>query len=463
MDVNANPLPANPPPDDRRLLWVLGGGFSLTILFLIASGWLSIQAMQTVEERSEALLAEHRISTQVIDEIQGEEASLSDLFYELLSKPDPAQRAALLERLDRIQRDVGVTLNSARNDTNAELWTAATLAVEDFMTEVRRLVDPSLSSVGSTGESYDDQSLDQLNAEHKRLVGAISALVTANYRTAIDQERQEATSHRARLGQALTLLGIAVGLAVICAILVVRYVNRMYTRVAWQASELSRLSAYVLQAQEKMLQQFSRELHDEFGQSLTAIDANLAAVPKDNPETASRIEDCSLLVKDLMDDVRELSQLLRPSTLDDFGLRGGLQSLAESFGQRTGIAVEAHLSFTERLPREVETHLYRIAQEALTNVTRHSKASRVELTLEKHPAAGEERHGVRLVIADNGGGLTSSSERQGLGLAGMRERMRLCGGRLEIHSDSKGVTIVAEVTQDETAQWAETHPSPVGG
>ena len=463
MDMNAKPIPAMPPPDDRRVLWVLGGGFALTILLVITSGWLSILAMQTVEERSEALLAEHRISTQVIDEIQGEEASLSDLFYELLSKPDPEQRAALLQRLDRIQQDVGATLDSARNDSNAELWTAATQAVEDFMTEVRRLVDPSVAGIGSTGESFDDQSLDQLNAQHKRLVGAISALVTANYRTAIEQERQEASSHRARLGQALTLLGIAVALAVVCAILTVRYVNRMYMRAAWQAGELSRLSAYVLEAQEKMLQQFSRELHDEFGQLLTAIDANLAAVPKDDPETASRIEDCSLLVKDLMDDVREMSQLLRPSTLDDFGLRSGLQWLAESFAQRTGIAVEPHLNFTERLPREVETHLYRIAQEALTNVTRHTKATKVDVTLEAHPAAAGGRHGVRLVIADNGGGLTSSRERQGLGLAGMRERMRLCGGRLEVNSSSEGVTIVAEVIQDEAAQWAETHPSPVSG
>jgi signal transduction histidine kinase len=242
-------------------------------------------------------------------------------------------------------------------------------------------------------------------------------------------------------------------------VITVRVAVRMFRRTEWQARELSRLSGHVLETQEQMLHRFARELHDEFGQSLTAIEANLAAVPVASPEVSSRIEDCSLLVKDLMSNVRELSQLLRPSTLDDFGLKPSLQLLAESFAQRTGISINSRLDFSGRVPGEIETHLFRIAQEALTNVARHSKATRVDLSLEK-------RGGVlRLSIADNGGGIKSKPkpDRGGLGLAGMRERMRVAGGQLEVRSDSQGVTVVAEVALDEAAQRAETHPSLVGG
>lgn len=457
------------PPQDRKVLWVLGAGFTLTITLLLGSGWLSIQAIQTVEVRSEALLAEHRISTQLIDEIQGEEAGLSDLFYALLASPDPAQRANVLGRLGQIEQDVSRTLSSVRNETDAELWSEAQVAVEDFMSEVRRRVDPGVSPPVLAGriaaQDLDVESepdLAALYASHRRLVRAISDLVTANYQTAIDQESLEAANHRQRLGQAVVLLGIALLLAIVCALVTVRTAGRMYMQTAWQAKELSRLSAHVMETQEKMLQRFSRELHDEFGQALTAIEANLAAVPVTSEEAASRIEDCTLLVKDLMSNVRELSQLLRPSTLDDFGLQSGLHWLAESFEQRTGIKVELRINFSARLSRDVETHLYRIAQEALTNVARHSKASLVTLLLEERLISGR-RPGVRLAISDNGGGLRTSSERTGLGLAGMRERMRLCGGKLEIQSSNEGLTIVAEVAQDENTRWFQTDPSPVSG
>lgn len=419
-------------PGGKHVLFVLAAGFALTILFLLASGWLSIQAMQAVEERSEALLAQHRISTRIIDEIQGEEAGLSDLFYALVAEPRGTDRAELLRRLDKLQQDAGETLAAARNETNAARWSAATVAVERFISEVRRLVNPELPGPGQEPPA-------SLYHSHQALVGAISDLVSANYQAAIELESQEAASHRQRLGRALALLGIAVILAVACAVTTVRVAGRMYDRAAWQARELSRLSGHVMETQEEMLQRFSRELHDEFGQSLTAIEANLAAVPADSPEAVSRLEDCTLLVKDLMANVRELSQLLRPSTLDDFGLKPSLQWLADSFSQRTGIAVDARLEFSGRLPREVETHLFRIAQEALTNVTRHSGATEVELALEQREGA------VRLTVSDNGGGLKNTSSGRGLGLAGMRERMRMSGGRVDLESGPRGVKVIAEV------------------
>ena len=100
---------------DRNVLWVLAAGFALTILLLIGSGWLSVQAVDAVETHSEGLLARHRLSAQLIDEIQGENAGLSGLFYALVAGPRPVDRGVLMARLDAIEKDVHQTLEAARN------------------------------------------------------------------------------------------------------------------------------------------------------------------------------------------------------------------------------------------------------------------------------------------------------------------------------------------------------------
>jgi signal transduction histidine kinase len=400
-----------------------------------------------VERQSEVLLAQHRYSTQLIDEIQSEKAGLSSLFYALVAGPRPVDRPDLLARLGSIQHDVHKTLESARNEATAAEWAGAKVAVERYLAEVKVLLASGSAEVPLS-----------LYRTHEDLVSAIAQLVSANYQTTIEHEGRGSSEHRAQLTRALALLAMALLLAIICAASTIGGAVRMFRRAEWQARELSRLSGHVIDTQERMLHRFSRELHDEFGQSLTAIEANLAAVPAESPEVAARLEDCSLLVKDLMSNVREFSQLLRPSTLDDFGLTTSLQWLAESFSQRTGINVASRLNFAGRLAGDIETHMFRIAQEALTNVAKHSKATEIELVL-------EDRDGVlRLTIADNGGGMASKANRTpGLGLAGMRERMTVAGGKLEVRSDSRGVTVMAEVKLDEAAQRAEAYPSLVGG
>jgi signal transduction histidine kinase len=206
-----------------------------------------------------------------------------------------------------------------------------------------------------------------------------------------------------------------------------------------------------------VVRRISRELHDEFGQTLTAIEANLAAISPASLEQQAQIEDCVLLVKDAMSNVRELAQLLRPSILDDFGLKAGLQWLADSFRQRTGIEVTLRIDYEGRLPEETETHLFRIAQEALTNASKHSGATRVDIRMR------EDLGRLELSIADDGRGLRPREEgRQGFGMMGMRERMRAANGELHIRSTSNGLTIVAEVPLAEIGR-AQEDPNLVGG
>ena len=138
----------------------------------------------------------------------------------------------------------------------------------------------------------------------------------------------------------------------------------------WQTAELGRVSFHMLEDQEAAARRFSHELHDELGQSLTAVKTNLSALAAagggDAAETGARLADCLRLVDEAIGNVREMSQLLRPTILDDFGLAAGLRWLCEGFGQRTGIDVACEVPFSGRLPDGAETHLFRIAQEALS-------------------------------------------------------------------------------------------------
>jgi len=148
-----------------------------------------------------------------------------------------------------------------------------------------------------------------------------------------------------------------------------------------------------------------------------------------------------------------MSQLLRPTILDDFGLEAGLRWLCEGFAARTGIDVAFRGGYTGRLPDETETHLFRIAQEALTNVARHSGAQHVEMRLESN---GSD---VRLSIRDDGRGLPESSDSpRGLGMIGMHARARSTGGEVSVRS-RPGEGVLIEVS---APIHHETHPHPAG-
>jgi signal transduction histidine kinase len=148
------------------------------------------------------------------------------------------------------------------------------------------------------------------------------------------------------------------------------------------------------------------------------------------------------LVRSTLQDVRRLAIELRPKALDDFGLVAALERLTENFGEQTGIAIEFVQNFPDgRLPPEVETALYRIVQESLTNVVKHARADSVSIVLtRKHDS-------VSILVEDDGIGFEPGRERaDGLGLLGMRERVGLLGGRVAVESrPGSGTTFVAEV------------------
>ena len=200
----------------------------------------------------------------------------------------------------------------------------------------------------------------------------------------------------------------------------------------------------VVRAQELERGRLARELHDETGQALTSILLGLKPFEEalsDHPARAALAELREQVVAALQD-VRRLAVELRPAVLDDFGLVAALERLTEAFAEQTGTRVDFHSALGEkRLPPEVETALYRVVQESLTNIVKHANARSVSISVARRDSA------VAAVIEDDGSGFDPRVVREGgVGLLGMRERLALLDGRLEIESrPGAGATLVAEV------------------
>ncbi len=278
--------------------------------------------------------------------------------------------------------------------------------------------------------------LNQLAESHAEMQGALEAAAV---------QASQARENILKEGHGLLrftvwLFAACVLLSLVCAFFMVRASAEVFRRLEWQARDLRTVQLQVLESQEQIARRFSHELHDELGQELTALKANLSSL-RETPNN-QRVDDCLQIVDNAVKSVRELSQLLRPTILDDFGLDAALRWLTENFAERTGIEVQYHSDLGgRRLADSTETHLFRIAQEALTNVARHSQATRVVIDL-----VGNEQT-VMLSIRDNGRGFAAVASRTpaGLGLVGMETRARGANGTFRILS-SPGDGVKIEVT-----------------
>jgi signal transduction histidine kinase len=284
--------------------------------------------------------------------------------------------------------------------------------------------------------------MEQMLSQHDAIVKMIHDMVMENTNLWTDTDEQMALDISDLADDSSLLLIACFLLAIIFAASTVVVVRKGIQRIEWQRDELNRVSWHMLQTQEDTARRFSHEMHDELGQSLAAVRANLA---EHNWVHEERRRESMHLVDEAIANVRELSQLLRPVILDDFGLEAALRSLVERFGQRTRIDMIFTCNFSGRIESTTETHLYRIAQEALTNIARHSRATSVEISLM------EEAKQIFLTIQDNGIGMPSTHEEtsSSLGLIGMRARARECGGTLTHQTIApQGVKVTVTVPFD---------------
>jgi signal transduction histidine kinase len=199
----------------------------------------------------------------------------------------------------------------------------------------------------------------------------------------------------------------------------------------------------VVAAQELERRRLARELHDETGQALTSILLGLRSLEEfvDGEDERAAVAGIRQLAVDTLQDVRRLAVELRPKALDDFGLVAALERLTESFQEQTGLAADFVDGLGgEPLAGEAATALYRIVQEALTNVVKHAQAGHVSILLTRKNGQ------VALVIEDNGLGFDPERPVDGFGLQGMRERVELLGGSMRVESSTgAGTTLAVEV------------------
>lgn len=229
-----------------------------------------------------------------------------------------------------------------------------------------------------------------------------------------------------------------------------RHYGLLLIRSRGMQEHMRRLAHEILSAQERERKKISRELHDEIGQTLTAINVKLATLKKAATVTAKdfrrAISSTQRLVEKSMNRVHRFARELRPPLLDDLGIIPALHSLMKSFTKATGVHVRFKaFAGVEELDNDKRTILYRVAQEAFANITKHAHASLVEVTISKQKGA------VRVEIHDNGKSfdvrrLLITKPTLRLGLLGMRERVEMVGGSFDVESrPGEGTSILVQL------------------
>jgi signal transduction histidine kinase len=222
--------------------------------------------------------------------------------------------------------------------------------------------------------------------------------------------------------------------------------SELETRVQERTRELKALSGRLMTLQDEERRHIARELHDSTGQIVVALGMNLAVLQSESekllPNTVSALEESARMVKELSRELRTLSHLLHPPLLDVAGLESALKWYVQGFAERSGIQAELDLSADlGRLPPEVETAVFRIVQESLTNVHRHAASPTAKVRVIRND------HRVQVEVRDQGKGMNpdtgSARATLGIGIQGMRERVTQLGGEFQVRSDAMGTVVLA--------------------
>lgn len=413
---------------ERRFVRTLLAGFGVVLVAMIASGVIGLRAAARIDHETNLLADRFLRETALIERLARQQSSLAVLLYSMAGGAhaglEQLSRDFFNER-KRTERVIDEALGQSWSEVELAAWRDVQKTAAPLFVEVNRLIEDKRT------HSPDVPSL------FHQLTTATARLMEVSYNdVALSRATQFQVDAR-RVQAARNLFLVAIALATFCSAACVGGSLIWFRRLENQAQVLAKLSLHTLSEQEENARRFSQEMHDEFGQALNAVGSTLSVVQAADAESRQRLDDAIVLVREAQATARDLSQLLRPRILDDFGLDAGLRELARNFSQRTGIVVDYRSSLRDRLPPMVETHLFRIAQEALTNTSRHTFASAINVTMERV-------HGrIELTIADNGGGFTEKAGGStGLGLMGMRERAHAINGQVTVDSEfGSGVTV----------------------
>lgn len=448
---------------------VLMLSFAVIFGLWFASTYSLVQRVSEAERQSAATMARHTTGEELLFVMRAQVLLSSVYIRDAVLDPSPDARSLYREQVQAsrasLEEAMARYLPEVDSSIEREHWT-------EFQSELRNYwgsMSPLLSGEG-IGTATEALAFVRRELLPKRdVIVRISDDLRVLNQDALQQQQADIAQLHQVLRQRLWWTsGLAVTLALAMALFAVRYAGRLESRIVRQRMqerlhkrELQRLSGELVHVQENERRIIGRDLHDEIGQALMTIKLDLGAIARSGQlsgTAAHALAEARSTTDHAIHSVRDLSQLLHPAMLDEFGLVVTLHAFVRSFSQRTGIETTLVQDLAdERMASELEITVYRVVQEALTNVSKHAKATSSRVYLRRLP------YSLLVTIEDDGTGfdhtrLGRENERPGLGLVGIRERAsRLAGTcRLDTHV-GKGTRLTIELPtpQDHTASsWA---------
>jgi signal transduction histidine kinase len=431
-------------------------GFGLIFgLWMFAWAQLSLR-IGDAQRRAEAINTRYVKAQETLSNIRSHVLMASVAFRDALLDPDPANMGHYRGQLERSYTTLDELLRSYEPVSGSQKERKQFTRLESEVDAYRRSM---LDVLGSDRNQWLVEARNLLSRRvtpRRDIIIAVSEGVQSLNRAGyVEQQSVIGGVYQSVQRDLWQLLGLALAVGMAVAVLAVLYAGRLERRLRQQMSrdvelahDLHELSAQLVTAQEQERRHIARELHDEIGQALTAIKVELACAQRSiegGQGSALVLQAARTITDGALHQVKDLSYLLHPAALDEFGLVSAVDEHIKSFGRRHGIAVElSHSSMSSRLAPGTEAAAYRIIQEALNNVARHANATEAKVYLARQPEA------LRVVIEDNGIGFDASAprsaDRRGLGLIGMRERASYLNGTVVIDSAcGRGTRIVVEL------------------
>jgi signal transduction histidine kinase len=416
-------------------------GLVITLAAVVAYSWYITRQIRGLRELQNNLADRNRKDSLQLLRIQDDLNSLGLAMRDMLDNDEPYPLTAWQAQFERVRSDLD---DAFRREEE--------LAVERRTPEQREYLGKSLAqfwdAVGRTfalaqaGKQVEarEQIRVTLQARQAALSTAVARLLVEN-NEAEQQAAQRVGEIYDGVQRQVYIFLTAILLAILLTSLyVMRSNRRLFAHLAALSEQRSELAQKLINMQESTLREISRELHDEFGQILTAVGAMLERAKKHAPEDSplrAELREVSEVAQSTLESVRSLSQALHPVMLDEAGLESTVEWYLRTVEKQTGVDISYEKSGAPfAVDGSAGVHVYRVLQEALNNVARHSGARQAWVRLRFEPEA------LQLEVEDHGKGLSNNGARQGIGLVGMRERAELLDASLQFSQPLEGGTLL---------------------
>ncbi|MGE0449377.1 MAG: sensor histidine kinase [Vicinamibacterales bacterium] len=453
----------------RRVLLL---GFGLTLVLWVFSGYYFASHVAEVRQQSEQISRRYMRAQELLSTVRTQVLIAAVYVRDGLLDPSPSETVHYRNQLEEVMRRVNSALDRYEPVFGLDFDPHAIAQLRHQIDDFRRTVIDVLATHDARRPRDAREILRARIMPRREAVIRVSEEVQALNRAAFVRQ-QEATAevYGAMQRRTLTQFGLALAISFLIGLVATHHVARLEGRLRRQqlrdqetSRDLQRLSAQLINAQEEERRTIARELHDEVGQVLTAVRVELA-VAEHRIEAAGMkaavLADARAITDNALHTVRDLSHLLHPALLDDMGLLAATEARIREFRRRHRISIDlVQQNMDARLPAPVELAAYRVVQEALTNVVRHSQARSCQVQLRRvHDA-------LFVAVRDDGVGFDASACPCGLGLIGMRERAAQLGGSVHtITGLGLGTTIEMTIPVDPPATTAvpAAVPPPAAG